>query len=270
MRGLKYHFLIIITAGVLLASCGGDYNRIQKSNDAGVKYTAAMSYYKSGNYIKALPLFEELLTAFRGTEKAQDVYYYYAYTNYHLQDWVMAEYYFTTYYRTYPRTTRAEECEFMRAYCEFMLSPTYSLDQTDTKKAIEAFQAFVDDFPASPRVKESNRYIDMLRSKLERKYFEIAKLWLTIERYHPASVALEGYIKSYPSSKYDEEASFLIVKADYIYAKNSVERQKKSRYQTVIEKYNKFVSEYPNSGYLKDAQNMYKDATAYSSKSKVK
>ena len=172
----------------------------------------------------------------------------------------MAGFYFTTYYRTYPHTKRAEECEFMRAFCEYLLSPVYSLDQTDTKKAIEAFQTFVDDNPNSDKVKECNKYIDILREKLERKYFEIAKGYYTIESYHAATVALANYIKSYPNSRYLEESYFLIVKCDYIYADNSVASQKNDRLQKVVQDYLKFVDEYPKSDYLKQAEKYYNNA----------
>ena len=158
--------IICFTASMLLASCNSDFQKIKKSSDPTAKFNAAIAYYKADSYLKALPLFEELLSVYRGTDKAQDVTYYYAYTNYRLEDYVMAQYYFAQYYHSYPHTPRAEECDFMRAFCEYMLSPVYSLDQTDTQKAMEAFQSFVDDFPNSVHVKESNKYIDLLRAKL--------------------------------------------------------------------------------------------------------
>lgn len=249
-----------LVALLLLASCGGEYKKIQKSTDPQLKYNAALAYYKAGNYLRALPLFEELLSVFRGTEKAQDIYYYYAYCNFRLQDFVMAQFYFTSYYRTYPHTPHAEECEFMRAYCDYLLSPTYSLDQTDSKKAIEAFQTFIDDYPNSDRIKEANHYIDLLRAKLEKKYFETAKQYYTIEYYNAASVALTNYIKDYPDSKYAEESSFLIVKSDYLYAVNSVIKQRPTRLQKVIDDYTKFVASFPKSEYLKEVESLYNSA----------
>ncbi len=264
MRKILKHVLVVlaVVAGLMLQSCGGDFNRIQKSGDAQAKYDAALKYYKSADYIKALQLFEQLLSVYRGTEKAEDISYYYAYCNYYAGDYVMGGFYFTSYYRTYPHTKRAEECEFMRAFCEYLLSPTYSLDQTDTKKAIEAFQTFVDDYPQSDKIKECNKYIDLLREKLEKKYFEIAKGYYITEYYHSGSVALANYIKDYPSSKYVEESTFLIIKCDYLFAKNSVEWQKASRLQTVVQDYLKFVDEYPKSDFLKEAESMYNDALA--------
>jgi outer membrane protein assembly factor BamD len=257
---VKFIFLIGLLATALLSGCGGAYNAVKKSSDTQAKYNAALAYYKAGQYVKALPLFEELVSIYRGTDKAEDLYYYYAYCNYYLQDYVMAQFYFTNYYRTYPHTARAEECEFMRAYCSYLLSPVYSLDQTDTKKAIEAFQTFVDDNPNSSRIKEANKDIDLLRSKLEKKYFEIAKQYYVTEFYASATVAMNNYLKDYPDSKYAEQAYLIMVKADYKYAVNSVLRQKPGRLQKVIDDYTKFANSYPKSEYLKEAENLSKDA----------
>jgi outer membrane protein assembly factor BamD len=148
----------------------------------------------------------------------------------------------------------------MRAYCSYLLSPVYSLDQTDTKKAIEAFQTFVDDNPNSSRIKEANKDIDLLRSKLEKKYFEIAKQYYVTEFYASATVAMNNYLKDYPDSKYAEQAYLIMVKADYKYAVNSVLRQKPGRLQKVIDDYTKFANSYPKSEYLKEAENLSKDA----------
>lgn len=266
-RFIKHIVLVVVAAaGILLSSCGGEFNQLQKSGDAQAKYDAALRYYKSADYVKALQLFEQLLSIYRGTEKAEDITYYYAYSNYYVGDYVMAGFYYSQYYHTYPHTKRAEECEFMKAFCEYLLSPTYSLDQTDTKKAIEAFQTFVDDYPNSDKIKECNKYIDLLRNKLEKKYFEIAKGYYITENYHAASTALVNYVKAYPNSKYDEEAAFLTEKCDYLFATNSVEWQKANRLQKVIEDYLKFVDSYPKSDFLKEAEAYYNNAQAQKKK----
>lgn len=261
-------FAAIACAIFFLVSCGGDYRKIQRSSNSEMKYNAAVAYYNAGNYLKAMPLFETLLSVYRGTDKEQDIYYYYAYTNFHLKDNVMAGYYFSSFYHTFPHAPRAEECEYMHAYCEYLDSPNYNLDQTDSKKSMEAFQTFIDDYPNSPRNKEANKYIDLLNGKLERKYFEISKLYYTIEYYHAASISLTNYIKSYPNSQYDEEASFLIIKANYMYAINSVLNRKSERFQAVIDSYLKFVDNYPKSNYLSDAQTFYDKAVKLKSEIK--
>ena len=42
-----------------------------------------MQYYEKKNYIKAMSLFEELIPVYKGTDKAEEIYYYYSYCNFY-------------------------------------------------------------------------------------------------------------------------------------------------------------------------------------------
>jgi outer membrane protein assembly factor BamD len=46
-----------------------------------------------------------------------------------------------------------------------MLSPIYSLDQTDTYKAIDKLQAFIDTYPNSEYLSEANETVRCYRKK---------------------------------------------------------------------------------------------------------
>jgi outer membrane protein assembly factor BamD len=48
-----------------------------------------------------------------------------------------------------------------------MLSPIYSLDQTDTYKAIDKLQAFIDTYPNSEYLSEANETVG-LQKKIEK------------------------------------------------------------------------------------------------------
>ena len=49
----------------------------------------------------------------------------------------------------------------------------------------------------------------------------------------------------------------MIVRASYLYAKNSVESKKTERYKLAAEEYLKFVDNFPQSRYLRDAEKIY-------------
>jgi outer membrane protein assembly factor BamD len=51
----------------------------------------------------------------------------------------------------------------------------YSLDQTDTVKALEKLQAFIDNYPNSEYVAQANEVVKVLNGKLEKKAYENAK-----------------------------------------------------------------------------------------------
>ena len=81
-RKIKY-LLIIISLTVFSTSC--KYQKLLKSSDNKAKYEQAKEYYENGDYAKALTLFEQLIPIYRGTEKGEEISYYYAYCNYHLK-----------------------------------------------------------------------------------------------------------------------------------------------------------------------------------------
>ena len=133
------------------------------------------------------------------------VYYYYAFSHYCMGDYLMASYHFRTFVRTFPTSKHAEECGFMGAYCYFLESPRYSLDQTDTKNAIRELQGFILRFPGSTRLDSCNKLIDKLRDKLEKKNFEIAQQLFHMEDYRGAIVSFNNLLKEFPDTRYREK-----------------------------------------------------------------
>lgn len=244
-------FSLILT---LFASSCNEFSKIQKSTDLNLKYTKAKEYYAKEEYVKAQMLFDELYAVMRNTDKGEDVLFYLAYSNYQMGDYILAGYQFAVFYRTYPLSARAEECLYMSAYCHFKISPNYSLDQYDTYLAIERFQYFVQMFPNSPKVQECNKLIDKLYEKLQMKQFEIAKLYLNIGDYKAAITSFELLLHDWPDTKHREETMFLLIKAKYYLALNSIEEKKEQRINDAQTQYNIFTREYPESEFTDDAK----------------
>jgi outer membrane protein assembly factor BamD len=237
---------------MVLVSCS-QYQRVLKSSDMDAKMAMAVKLYEKKQYYKAMPLFEELITLYRGTQKAEQVYYYFAYTNYYLGDYESAAYDFDNFAKTFSRSEHAEECAYMHAYCYYLDSPIFSLDQTNTYKALTKLQLFTDQYPESKRMEEINRLMDELRAKLEEKDFASAKLYLDMGEYKAAVSAFNVLIKEYPGTEYKEESLFLALKASYLLAQNSVEEKKEERYKKTIVAHQTFFGNYPESRWKKEA-----------------
>jgi outer membrane protein assembly factor BamD len=255
MKRLFFYFLPTLLM-LALFSCGG-LNKILKSSDYELKFTKATEYYNKGNYTAALTLFEELIPVFKGTEKAEQVYYYYAYCNYYLGDYSLAGFHFRTFYRAFHNSSHAEECAYMNAYCYYLSSPRYSLDQADTKNAMQEMQNFVNEFPESPRIDTCTILMDKLRGKLERKAYEIAKAYYFRSDFKASVPAFQNFTKDFPESSHIEEVDFLIVKSWYLLAKNSIDSKKAERIEKSMESYLKFVDLHPQSQFLKEAEGIY-------------
>jgi outer membrane protein assembly factor BamD len=245
-------FILLIT--IAFTGCKSKFEKLRVSTDIAKKYQEAIRLYNKKDYTKALTLFDDLVQRYRGRAEAEDLYYYFAYTNYRLKDFLSARYHFKIFADTYPSSPKAEECRFLAAYCFYLDSPNFSLDQENTYKAIEALQLFINIYPSSDRVAEASKLILDLRDKLEVKSYENAKLFLDIGDYQAAVIAFRNSAKDFPDTKYAEEMEFLTIEAQYLYAKNSLEIKQEARYNEAIEEYNRFIEKYPKTTYLKRAE----------------
>lgn len=258
---LKIKAIIILAAlAVIFASCDR-YSRLLKSTNYEMKLEKAREYYDKGQYIKASQLYYELIPVVKGTDRAEDVYYYYTWSEYKLGDLLLSQYHFKDYCRQFPAGKHVEECYFMNALCFYLTSPNYKLDQGSTKNAIKEFQSFVDIYPESRRLDTCNFLIDKLRDKLERKDYEIIKQYYKLMEFYrdpmATIVASKNFIKEYPSSNYNEELYYLIIDSYYRLASNSVPSKKAERLNGAIENYVKFLDLYPKSSYLSRAESIY-------------
>lgn len=263
------HILILSFIVVILGSagCKSRFEKIRLSNDVAKKYQEGIRLYNKKDYSKALILFEGLAQKYRGTAEAEDLNYYYAFTLYRLKDYTTARYKFKEFAETYPASKNAEECRYMGAYCYYLDSPKYSLDQENTYKAIDALQLFINLYPKSDRAVQAAQYINNLRNKLEVKAFENAKLYYvlggySIDNYKAAVVALKNAQTEFPDIKYAEEMSLLIIKSQFMYAKNSYPNRQEERYNEAIGYYDEFVEAYPNSKFIKEAEQLKQDSEA--------
>ena len=252
-------FITICGVLFLLASCS-EYSKVLKSTDVEYKYTKAVEYYEEEQYSKALSLFDELGTLFRGSDRSQEIHYYIANAHFALEDYYFAAYYYKNFTKTYPRSARAEEALFKSAFCSYLNSPVSNLDQSDTEIAIDEFQLFLNRYPDSELKDSTNAMIDELRLKLEEKAFSNSKLYYLTEDYKSATVALQNMLIDFPDSPHREEIEFLVVKSSYLLAVNSVSSKKEERLNDTIEHYHKFVDHFQDSEFIKKAESYYADA----------
>jgi len=208
----KTTYIIIISLVVVLLGSCNRFTRLQKKGTPEEKYNASMAYYEKGDYFHALQLFDELIVLYRGTKKSERIYYLYAMSHYKEKDYVLASYHFKYFAKTFPKSPFAEECMYLSAYCKYLDSPKFSLDQSSTEAAIREMQLYINMYPNSERVAEANKVMDELRLKLIHKDFNAAKEYLKTEYFKAAIYALNQHIKDYPSSPYKEECNYLIIK----------------------------------------------------------
>jgi outer membrane protein assembly factor BamD len=236
-----------------------DYQKALKTEDLGLKNKLAQSLYEQGKYRKAAQLYEQLKTLYRGKPQAERIVFFYANTLLETKNYILAAYEFETFVKAYPKSQKADEAYFLMAHAYYMVSPNYSLDQTDTFEALDKLQEFINRYPESERMERANAMVQELRIKTEKKGFENAKQYNTIRDYKAAMKALDNFIADNPGTSFREAALFVQFSAASTLAINSVPYKKKDRLEDAKSKFKNFERLYPESTHMKDAQKLLKD-----------
>jgi len=251
--------LIVIIAGILLLSACSQYQKVYNGNDLDAKYKMAWQMYKAGKYNKADQLFSQVDKFYKRKPVYQRLLFAHAMSLYHMKYYVSAGAKFRKFTQLYPESSKAEEAGYYIVLAYNALSPKYSVDQAYTVRAIEEVNKFLKKYPYSKYKDQVNKIDAHLQHKLERKYFEIAKMYYDLDRYKAAIRSFNNYLVDYPGSHLKENALFYRFKAAHDLALNSVASKKEERLQTAIQYYKNFIQKSKQPQLKKEADQLYQD-----------
>ncbi len=247
---MKYYFLFLALA-VALQSCS-EYQKVLKNEEVKPKYDMAEKFYEEGDFKRANRLLEQIAPKYIGKPQGERVMFFLANSYFELQDYNTAGYQFERFIKSYPNSDKSTEAAFLGARSYYELSPNYSLDQTDTDKALLKLQNFINAYAESEYFAQANAMAQELTTKKERKAFEILKQYNKLGEFNydmikSAVAASENFVSDFPGSSYREEALF--VKADALthMAMNSFESLQQERLQNAKDAIMAFKKQYPNS-----------------------
>jgi len=254
----------MVALACVMAGCG-EYNKVLKSTDLEYKYAYAKKAFEQKHYAQTYTILTDLVPIFRGTDKAEESLYLLALSYYENKDYLNAGSFFKQYYQRYPRGQYAELARFYCGYGYYLDSPDPQLDQSETIKAMEELQAFLDYFPKSDKATIAQNAVFEMQDKLVLKELQNATLYYNLgnymgNNYESAVITAKNAIKSYPYSKYKEELEMLVLRSRFKEANESIEEKKEERYRTVIDEYYGFINDFPDSKNRKEADNIFKIA----------
>ncbi len=221
----------------------------------------ATKMFEEEKYSKAEKLFAQVLPKYRGKPQAERLMFMSAMCSYQLKDYHISGYHFERFENSYPRSDKAEEAAFLSAKSYYKLSPIYSKEQKETHEALEKLQIFINKYPDSEYLAETNELIKELDFKLEKKAFGAAKQYNKIayfesSDYEAAIKAFDNFLVDYPGTSFREEAMFYRLDSAYRLAVNSVRSKKLNRLNIAMGYYNTFHKYYPNSERTEEVSEM--------------
>ena len=255
-----------------MTSCG-EYVALQKSPDYEYKYEAAKAYYMEGKYSRASMLFYDLLAIMKGTTNGEESLYLTAMSEFGNKNYDLAHNNFKKYFQTYPKGQYAEPAHFYSALSLFRQTPDPRLDQTSTINAMGEFQNFLDLYPYTPLREQTQEMIFALQDQLVEKECLSAKLYYDLgsyilnsmfggSNYEACVVTAQNALRDYPYAAPErrEMLSILILRAKYQLALKSVEEKRAERFRDAIDEYYGFANDFPESKYLKEAKDIFRQA----------
>lgn len=252
---MRLPIFLILFVTVLFASCS-EYQTVLRKDDIAKKYTFADSLYRVGKYKKALKLMEQVVPAYRGKPQAERLMYIYSDTYYQLGDYFLAGYQFERFVQAYPSSDSVEVAFFKSATSFYNLSERYSLDQRETYRGMEKLQEFINTYPNSSRRVDANEMVVTLRTKLEKKQFEVAKQYYRIESYKAAITAFDNFITDNAGTVYREEAFLYRIKSAYELAINSLPHLVEERLIAAQKYYQTYLKYYKDGSFVKEADEL--------------
>ena len=265
---MKKNTIILLLTAFVFSSCGSFTNLYKhklKERDYDYMYEAAKEYYMAGQYEKSIQLLNDVITIMKGSDRGEESVYMLGMSYLKNKEYDIAAQTFQQYYTSYPRGTYTERARFYAGKALWISTPEAQLDQSDTYKAIQELQLFLEFYPNSPYRDEAQDIIFEAQDKLVEKELNAAKLYYNLGSYlgnnfQSCVICAQNALKDYPYTKYREDLALLVMKAKYELAYNSVLSKKAERYRDAVDECYAFKNEYSESANVKLADELLQKA----------
>ena len=261
------HTLRLMFSALVLTALTGcsQYLKVQKTGNAEYKYETAKAYFIEGQYTRAAELLEDVNAFMKGSANGEECLYMLSMCYFNQKDYVSASTYLQTYCSSYPRGLFTEQARYHAVVALYRDTPDPRLDQSSTVRAIEEIQLFNEYYPYSRYHDQVEVMLYALYDRLVEKEYRSAQLYYNLgnymgNNYQACIITAQNALRDYPYTKFREDLSFLILKAKYTMAKESVKDKMLDRYRDAVDEYYAFKNEYPESTRLKEATSMFNES----------
>lgn len=222
----------------MLFAAGCAAFRAQRSEplSVDVAWQKAKNLYAREKYVRAQTVLKDIVLNYSGSAIIDSAQFYLALTSFQTEDYLVAADEFRKVAEQYPSSGLVGDALYYEARCYYEVSPPYPLDQTNTNKALQDFQRFLEEYPTHPLADSGYHYLDLTRTKLARKVYSAATLYFGLREYASAVLYADAVLDNYYDTPLAEPAQFL--KARSFYALKTWDRAR-SELEMYLQKYPK-------------------------------
>ena len=201
---------ITLFLAVLFLVCCSNKN-VNVDEDLSPRFDKAMGYFNKGKYSRAKDEFDYIIMADPGSKIANESQYYMAESMFQIEEYDEASIAFDRYVRFSPDYSKIEKARYRICECAINLSNSYQREQSQTHRALEQLQMFIEDFPASDLIDDAEDAMLALRLKLAQKDYEVGRMYLKLEEYDSALIYFRSVLNHYYDTSFSDDARVGII-----------------------------------------------------------
>ncbi|MFQ6102810.1 MAG: outer membrane protein assembly factor BamD [Candidatus Glassbacteria bacterium] len=203
--------LVLIALLLLIWGCG--QKNLPEDLTAQELFNRGEMELEGGDQGKAVESFQRIIYEFPGSEYVEKARLKLADARFLSGDYLLAANEYERFSRDFPLNPKADEALFKAAYSHEKVSEAYSLDQTETQKAISLYEAINGKYPDSDYADSATVRCYFLKDRLAKKTFENGYFYYKRELYDSAIIYFETMIEEYESSSWLAAAYFYLAKS---------------------------------------------------------
>jgi outer membrane protein assembly factor BamD len=201
----------VLSIGALLVfwnGCGAA--SLSEKRGGAVNFESGREAFDRKDYVEASQDFKAYVEQYPGTDKTDDALYYLGVSYMKTKEYALGSSQFDRLTRDFPQSEYQPDAMFYLARCDDLESRPAPLDQTETRRAIDRYKAFLDLYPESSHAKEAWGRMNALSDRLAEKRFRNGRLYLKLKQRSAAAIYFQGVMADYPESRWAGDSAVLL------------------------------------------------------------
>ena len=226
MRRIPIIYLVVLLVATGCTTMKDQFNKILGIEEAGTAQELAwegMDAYENGRYDKAIEKFQKLKDYYPFSKYAILAELKIADAHYQREEYEEAVFAYENFEQLHPRNEAIPYVIYQTGRCYYDQIDTPDRDQTSAKKALEAFQRLIKQFPRDQYSTRAAEHIKTSQKSLAGHTYEVAVFYYNTKHYKAALHRFMSIISDYPDVGYHQKALEYIARCEASIAKEKPE-----------------------------------------------
>ena len=226
MRRIPIIYLVVLLVATGCTTMKDQFNKILGIEEAGTAQELAwegMDAYENGKYDKAIEKFQKLKDYYPFSKYAILAELKIADAHYQREEYEEAVFAYENFEQLHPRNEAIPYVIYQTGRCYYDQIDTPDRDQTSAKKALEAFQRLIKQFPRDQYSIRAAEHIDTAQKSLAGHAYVVGVFYYRTKHYKAALHRFMSIISDYPDVGYHQKALEYIARCEASIAKEESE-----------------------------------------------